>query len=83
MAQIHVDNIVLRSTSETKSWEFVNLMQSKYEMNMVGELNYFLGLQVKYVDAGIFILQPKYGKNLIKKFSFENTKAVRTPRPHP
>lgn len=45
---------------------------------MVGELNYFLGLQVKQ-DSRIFISQAKYARNLVKKFGLENTKTARTP----
>lgn len=49
-------------------------------MSLVGELNQFLGLQVKQVDIGIFILKAKFVKNLLKKFDLENIKAVRTPK---
>ncbi|CAM8990526.1 unnamed protein product [Rhodiola kirilowii] len=46
-------------------------MQKEFKMSMVGEMNYFLGLQVKQKDDGIFISQSKYAKNLIKKFDLE------------
>ncbi|CAM8903032.1 unnamed protein product [Rhodiola kirilowii] len=48
-------------------------------MSMVGEMNYFLGLQVIQKDDGIFILQSKYAKNLIKKFDLEKASHKRTP----
>ena len=47
-------------------------------MNMVGELTYFLGLQVKQLKDGIFISQSKYAKNLVKKFDLETIKRMRT-----
>ncbi|CAM8895746.1 unnamed protein product [Rhodiola kirilowii] len=40
-------------------------------MSMVGEMNYFLGLQVTQREDGIFISQSKYAQNLIKKFDLE------------
>ncbi|KAM1760482.1 hypothetical protein ACFX15_002996 [Malus domestica] len=48
-------------------------------MSLVGELNYFLGLQVKQENDGIFISQAKYAKNLVKKFGLEGSKAARAP----
>ena len=47
VAQIYVDKIVFGSTNKTKVDEFVSVMSSEFEMSMVGELNYFLGMQVK------------------------------------
>ncbi|XP_062100287.1 uncharacterized mitochondrial protein AtMg00810-like [Humulus lupulus] len=54
-------------------------MKDEFEMSMVGELNYFLGLQVKQTEDGTFISQSKYAKNLIKKFGMESTKHAKTP----
>ncbi|CAM8990853.1 unnamed protein product [Rhodiola kirilowii] len=48
-------------------------------MSMVGELSYFLGLQVMQKVDGIFISQRKYARNLIKKFDLEKTAHKRTP----
>ena len=47
-------------------------------MSMVGELNYFLGLQVKQREDGIFISQEKYAKNIIKRFSLDSKKHTST-----
>ena len=54
-------------------------MQSRYQMSMMGEMNYFLGLQVKQTDDGIFINQSKYTKNLLKKFNLQDCAAAATP----
>ena len=48
-------------------------------MSMVGELNYFLGLQVQQRKDGIFISQEKYAKNLVKRFSLDSKKHASTP----
>ena len=50
-------------------------------MSLVGELTYFLGIQVKQVDDSILISQSKYEKNILKKFGIENASHKRTPVP--
>jgi len=54
-------------------------MQFEFEMSLVGELTYFLGLQVKQMEDTIFISQSKYAKNIMKKFGLENGGHKRTP----
>ena len=54
-------------------------MQEEFEMSMVGKLNFFLGLQVKQSDEGIFILQSKYARNLVKRFGLDASKPAKTP----
>jgi hypothetical protein len=56
-------------------------MQSEFEMSLVGELTYFLGLQVKQLEDSIFISQSKYAKNIVKKFGMDNASHKRTPAP--
>ena len=46
---------------------------------MIGELSYFLRLQIRQSDSGIFIFQCKYAKNLVKKFGLESASFVKTP----
>ena len=58
---------------------FVNIMRSKFKMSMVGELSFFLGLQIRQDQNGIFISQGKYAKNMVKKFGLENSQSKRTP----
>ena len=55
------------------------LMQSKFEMSLMGELKYFLGLQVDQRIDGIFICQSKYLKELLKKYNMEDSTLARTP----
>ena len=54
-------------------------MKKKFEMSMMGELNYFLGLQIKQKGDGIFINQCKYSRELIKKSGLEDSKTCKTP----
>ncbi|GKB44465.1 putative ribonuclease H-like domain-containing protein, partial [Tanacetum coccineum] len=67
--------------STNKSWcnEFEALMKSKFQMSSMGELTFFLGLQVKQNKAGIFISQDKYVAEMLKKFDLVNVKATITP----
>lgn len=54
-------------------------MSKKFEMSMIGELTFFLGLQVKQISNGSIISQSKYITNMLKKFSFVDSKYVKTP----
>ena len=78
IAHIYIDEIVFGSTSPSKVPKFVNQMRKEFEMSMVGELNFFLGLQVKQTKSGIFISQSKYAKNLVKRFGLEKAKHFNT-----
>ncbi|CAM8923423.1 unnamed protein product [Rhodiola kirilowii] len=55
IAQIYIDDIVFGSNTQKLVDQFVEQMQKEFEMSMVGEMNYFLGLQVIQKDDGIFI----------------------------
>ena len=48
-------------------------------MSMMGELSYFLGLQVKQIDDGIFINQSKYTRNLLTKFNMQDCASATIP----
>ncbi|KAK0582443.1 hypothetical protein LWI29_025725 [Acer saccharum] len=54
-------------------------MSHEFEMSLIGELSYFLGLQIRQMNDKIFITQAKYAKNLVKKFGLENAKHCDTP----
>ena len=54
-------------------------MKKEFEMSMVGELNYLLGLRVKQRKDGIFISKEKYAKNLVKRFGLDSKKHASTP----
>ncbi|KAJ9566856.1 hypothetical protein OSB04_002822 [Centaurea solstitialis] len=71
------DDIIFGSTCPDFCETFSKL--TRYEMSMMGELNFFLGLQVKQLSAGIFINQAKYIKDILKKYNLENAKIMKTP----
>ncbi|KAL6349847.1 hypothetical protein AAG906_001734 [Vitis piasezkii] len=61
------------------SSKFSKCMHSELEMSMMGELNFFLGLQIKQLKEGTFINQAKYIRDLLKRFNMEETKTMKTP----
>ncbi|XP_050890810.1 uncharacterized mitochondrial protein AtMg00810-like [Lathyrus oleraceus] len=81
IAQIYVDDVVFGGMSNQIVQYFVKQMESEFEMSLVGELIYFLGLQVRHMDDIIFISQSKYAKNIVKKFGMENASHKRTYAP--
>ncbi|GJU37257.1 putative ribonuclease H-like domain-containing protein [Tanacetum coccineum] len=79
LVQVYVDDIIFGSTK--KSWcdEFEALMKSRFQMSSMGELTFFLGLQVQQKEDGIFISQDKYVAEILKKFDFDSVKTASTP----
>ncbi|GJZ91558.1 putative ribonuclease H-like domain-containing protein [Tanacetum coccineum] len=59
--------------------EFEKMMHKKFQMSFMGELTFFLGLQVKQKEDGIFISQDKYVTEILKKFGFSDVKTASTP----
>jgi hypothetical protein len=58
--QIYVDDIIFGSTNTRPYEEFSRVMMQKFKLSLMGELNYFLGFQVKQLKEGTFISQTKY-----------------------
>ena len=79
VTQIYVDDIVFGATNDSFAHSFADEMKAMFEMCMVGELIYFLGLQIRQMDSGIYINQAKYARNLIKRFGLDNAAHARTP----
>ncbi|GJW18597.1 putative ribonuclease H-like domain-containing protein [Tanacetum coccineum] len=80
LVQVYVDDIIFGSTK--KSWcdEFETLMKGRFQMSSMGELTFFLGLQVKQSQTGLFISQDKYVSDMLKKFDLASVKTAITPR---
>ena len=74
-----MDDIVFGSTINHLAHKFLEEMKREFEISMIGELNYFLRLQVKQRKDGIFISQEKYAKNLVKRFGLNSKKHISTP----
>ncbi|GKE77905.1 putative ribonuclease H-like domain-containing protein, partial [Tanacetum coccineum] len=60
-----------------KAW--TEMMHKRFQMSSMGELTFFLALQVMQKDDGIFIIQDKYVADILKKFDFVTVKTARTP----
>nr|GEW73471.1 retrotransposon protein, putative, unclassified [Tanacetum cinerariifolium] len=58
---------------------FFDLMKSRFEMSMMGEMTFFLGLQVNQSPCGIFINQSKYVLEILNKYGMESCDPVGTP----
>ncbi|XP_050895724.1 uncharacterized mitochondrial protein AtMg00810-like [Lathyrus oleraceus] len=61
--------------------EFSKLMQDEFETSLMGELNYFPGLQIKQLNKGTFVCQTKYCNELLKRFGMEDAKSIKTQMP--
>ena len=79
MAQVYVDDIVLGATINDQAIGFFEEMKKEFEMSMMGELTFFLGLQVKQKKEDIFVSQEKYARNIVKKFGLDSKKHASTP----
>jgi hypothetical protein len=74
-----MDNIIFGGSSHTLVSRFQEMLENEFQMFMMGELSFFLGIQVKQMKEGIFIHQAKYTKDLIKKFNMAELKPMSTP----
>jgi hypothetical protein len=79
LVQIYMDDIIFGGSSHTVVSRFQEMMKNEFQMSMMGELTFFLGIQMKQTNEGIFIHQAKYTKDLIKKFNMAELKPMSTP----
>nr|GEW12508.1 hypothetical protein [Tanacetum cinerariifolium] len=79
LVQVYVDDIIVGSTNKELCKAFEKLMKDKFQMSSMGELTFFLGLQVKQKDDGIFISQDKYVAEILRKFGLTDGKLASTP----
>ncbi|KAJ9565617.1 hypothetical protein OSB04_001583 [Centaurea solstitialis] len=77
--QVYVDDIIFGSTSKELCKKFETIMTQEFKMSMMGEINFFLGLQVKQFPDGIFINQSKYIFDLLKKYDMSSCNFIGTP----
>ncbi|GJU21384.1 retrovirus-related pol polyprotein from transposon TNT 1-94 [Tanacetum coccineum] len=78
LVQIYVDDIIFGSTNLKLSKKFEKLMHIKFEMSMMGELKFFLGIQIHQSPRGIFINQAKYAQEILKKHGITSCDSVGT-----
>ncbi|GJR71740.1 putative ribonuclease H-like domain-containing protein [Tanacetum coccineum] len=79
LVQIYVDDIIFGSTKKELCDEFEKLIKDKFQMSSMGELTFFLGLQIQQKKNGIFISQDKYVHEILRKFNYSDVKSVSTP----
>ncbi|GJR56856.1 putative ribonuclease H-like domain-containing protein [Tanacetum coccineum] len=79
LVQVYVDDIIFGSTNKELCTSFEKLMKDKFQMSSMGELTFFLGLQVQQKEDGIFISQDKYVAEILKKFNYSDVKSASTP----
>ncbi|GKA66805.1 putative ribonuclease H-like domain-containing protein, partial [Tanacetum coccineum] len=77
LVQVYVDDIIFGSTKKSLCDEFEGLMHKRFQMSSMGELTFFLGLQVQQKEDGIFISQDKYVAEILKKFDFATVKTTK------
>ncbi|GJU41422.1 retrovirus-related pol polyprotein from transposon TNT 1-94 [Tanacetum coccineum] len=79
LVQIYVDDIIFGSTNPKLSKRFGKLMHNKFDMSMIGELKFFLGIQIHQSPHGIFINQAKYAQEILKKHGMTSCDSIGTP----
>ncbi|WVZ89527.1 hypothetical protein U9M48_035914 [Paspalum notatum var. saurae] len=79
LVQIYVDDIIFGGSSHTLVSSFAEQMSRKFEMGLMGELQFFLGLQIKQGPEGTFVHQAKYTRDILKKFEMGDSKPMTTP----
>ncbi|GKC96250.1 putative ribonuclease H-like domain-containing protein, partial [Tanacetum coccineum] len=79
LVQVYVDDIIFGTKKKSLCTEFEMMMHKKFQISSMGELTFFLGMQVKQKEDGIFISQDKYVTEILKKFGFTNVKTTSTP----
>ena len=81
MVQVYVDAIIFGSTNDVLCRNFERIMQDKFEMSAMGEMTFFLGLQVQQTESGIFIHQTKYVGDILNRFQMSDATPIGTPLP--
>jgi hypothetical protein len=79
IVQVNVDDIVFGGSSSSLVARFAEDISREFEMSMMGELQFFLGLQIKQSKKGTFMHQAKYTMDIVRKFKMENSKAMAMP----
>eukprot|EP00253_Pinus_taeda_P001692 PITA_01692 len=75
---VYVDDIIFGNNEEAMSQNFSLVMQKEFEISLLRELTYFLGLQIQQNEGGIFLSQTKYLKQILKKYGMEDAKPICT-----
>ncbi|GKE34625.1 putative ribonuclease H-like domain-containing protein, partial [Tanacetum coccineum] len=79
LVQVYVDDIIFGSTKKSLCTDFEQIIHKRFQMSSMEEITFFLGLQVKQKEDGIFISQDKYVGEILKKFGFSSIRTASTP----
>ncbi|XP_076913547.1 uncharacterized protein LOC143572213 [Bidens hawaiensis] len=80
---VYVDDLILTGNDERIIGSFISRLNNEFAIKDLGDLNYFLGLEVAYTDEGIFLTQSKYASDILKRANLYDSKPVSTPlAPH-
>lgn len=77
---VYVDDLMITGEDPLAVQEVKNEMLKVFEMSDLGEMKFFLGMEIAQSSEGIFLSQKKYALNLLKKFKLDKCKPVATPR---
>ncbi|KAK6123269.1 hypothetical protein DH2020_042997 [Rehmannia glutinosa] len=76
---LYVDDLIFTGNNPNMFEEFKKAMTREFEMTDIGVMAYYLGVEVKQQEDGIFISQEGYAKEILKKFKMDNCKPINTP----
>ncbi|XP_022883367.1 uncharacterized protein LOC111400170 [Olea europaea var. sylvestris] len=76
---LYVDDLIFTGNNPKTFEEFKRKMCCEFEMTDLGFISYYLGIEVKQTEEGIFIVQENYAKELLQKFNMSNCNPVNTP----
>ncbi|KAK1431872.1 hypothetical protein QVD17_08622 [Tagetes erecta] len=79
LVQVYVDDIIFGSSNESLCREFEEVMKERFEMSMMGEMCFFLGLQVVQKPDGILIHQEKYIQEILVKYKMDDSSSELSP----
>nr|GEV54441.1 hypothetical protein [Tanacetum cinerariifolium] len=78
LVQIYVDDIIFGSTNPKYSKRFEKLIHNRFEMSLMGEMKFFLGLQIHQSPSGVFINQAKYTLEILHKHDMDKGQSIGT-----
>lgn len=76
---LYVDDLILTGNNETMLPSFTTRLHHEFAIKDLGDLNYFLGLEVSHTEDGLFLSQTKYAKDVLSRADLLDSKPVSTP----
>jgi hypothetical protein len=76
---VHVDDVIVASSSQEATTTLLRKLEDDFALKDLGDLNYFLGIEVSKIKDGILLSQSKYAMDMLKKAGMVNCKSIPTP----